>query len=263
MSEAQQPSLARRLAAEAIGTAFLLMAIIGPGIMAARLAPQDGIWALAGIAAAVFTLLAGLIAMFQPISGAHFNPAVTLMVAALGDMKWRDVPAYIATQIAAGAVGVAVTNMMFDLPPVVFSTSARTGTGQWIGEFVATFGLFAAIWASARLRPTALPVVVAGYVFAAVWFTSSTCFANPAVTIGRALSDTAAGIRPVDVAPFILFQLLGAGAATALFQWLIPPAYAEYLERVVPHEAPPAEAAPDAPAPPRQRSASGPLQPHG
>lgn len=260
MSDPQQPSLARRLAAEAIGTAFLLISIVATGILAQKISAGNTGVVLLAITTAVGCALAGLIVMFQSISGAHFNPAVTLMVAALGDMKWRDVPAYIATQIAAGIAGVVVSNLMFDLPAVAFSTTARTGPGQWLGEVVATFGLFAAIWASARLRPTALPFVVAAYVYAAIWFTSSTCFANPAVTIARAFTDTITGIRPTDVPMFILFQLIAAGAATALFQWLIPPAYAEYLEKVVPQ--PVAEPAPT-PEHPRRRAASGPLEPHG
>lgn len=263
MSDPQQPSLARRLAAEAIGTAFLLISIVSTGILAQKLAGGNVAVALLGITTAVGAALAGLIVMFQSISGAHFNPCVTLMVAALGDMKWKDVPAYIAVQIVGGCVGVALSNLMFELPAVVLSTTARTGSGQWLGEFVATFGLFAAIWASARLRPTALPFVVAAYVYAAIWFTSSTCFANPAVTIARALSDTMTGIRPADVPAFVLFQLLGAGAATALFQWLIPPAYAEYLETVVPKEAPQAAVPARSADTGRKRAASGPLEPLG
>jgi glycerol uptake facilitator-like aquaporin len=254
--------LSRRLAAEAVGTAFLLIAIVGSGILAQKLAMGNVAIMVGVVASAAGCALVALIIMFQAISGAHFNPCVTLMVAALGDMKWRDVPGYLVSQIVGGCVGVVVTNLMFDLPAVAFSTTARTGTGQWLGEFVATFGLFAAIWASARLRPAALPGVVAAYVYAAVWFTSSTCFANPAVTIGRAITDTLCGIRPIDVPAFVLCQLLGAGAATALFQWLIPPAYAEYLERVVPQDPPLVESAPEA-ASPRKRAASGPLEPHG
>lgn len=260
MSETQQPSLGRRLTAEAIGTAFLLISIVATGILAQKLAAGNIAVALLAITTAVGAALAALIVMFQAISGAHFNPLVTLMVAVLGDMKWRDVPPYLLAQIGGGCLGVMVSNLMFDLPAVVLSTTARTGTGQWLGEFVATFGLFAAIWASARLRPAALPLVVAGYVYAAIWFTSSTCFANPAVTIARALTDTLCGIRPADVPAFLAFQLLGAGAATALFQWLIPPAYAEFLERTVPKPTPEPTAAATTP---RKRSASGPLEPHG
>lgn len=262
MSDTQQPSLARRLTAEALGTAILLMAIVGSGILADRLDSGNVAISVGAVAAAAATALAAIIVMFQAISGAHFNPLVTLMVAALKDMKWRDVPGYIAAQLVGGCVGVVICNLMFDLPAVTFATTPRTGPGQWLGEFVATFGLFAAIWASARLRPALLPLVVPVYVYAAVWFTSSTCFANPAVTIGRAISDTLCGIRPTDVPGFLLFQLLGAVAATALFQWLIPPAYADFLERVVPLPTPEPKAAPKATTPQR-RSASGPLEPHG
>lgn len=249
MSDTTQPSLPRRLMAEALGTGCLLMSIIGSGIMAANISGGNGGVVLMGIALPVGAVLAVLILMFAPISGAHFNPAVTLAVAAQGGMKWREVPAYIVTQVAAGIAGTVVANMMFDLSAVSLSTTARTGTGQWIGEFVATFGLFAVIWATARLRGTALPFAVASYVFAAIWFTSSTCFANPAVTIGRVFSDTACGIRPQDVVPFIAFQLLGAAAATAFFHWLVP------ADTAVPAEAP----APEEPA--KQPAYSGPLTP--
>jgi glycerol uptake facilitator-like aquaporin len=254
------------LTAEALGTGFLLMAIVGSGILADKLDAGNVAVSVGAVAMTAAAALGALIVMFQPISGAHFNPLVTLMVAALKDMKWRDVPGYLVAQIGGGLLGVMVCNLMFDLPAVTLATSARTGTGQWLGEFVATFGLFAAIWASARLRPAVLPVVVPAYVFAAVWFTSSTCFANPAVTIGRAITDTLCGIRPIDVPGFLLFQLLGAAAATALFQWLIPPAYAEFLERVVPPPTPEPAAPPTAAAEAatqRKRSASGPLEPHG
>ncbi len=254
-AETAQPTYCRRLAAEALGTAILLMAIVGPGILAMKTGGNVAMGVMA-VAAAVFAVLAGLIAMFAPISGAHFNPAVTLMVAALGDLKWKEAPGYVAAQLVGGCLGVIITNLMFELPAVTLSTSVRTGPGQWLGEFVATFGLFATIWGIARIRPNALPLAVAGYVFGAVWFTSSTCFANPAVTAARALTDTLTGIRPVDVLPFIACQLVGAAAATAFFQWLIPPQVAEYLERVVPESKP-------VPAEPvtRRRTASGPLAP--
>ena len=255
-AETAQPTYARRLAAEALGTAFLLMAIVGPGILAMKVPGGNVAMAVMAVAAAVFTVLAALIAMFAPISGAHFNPAVTLMVAALGDLKWKEVPGYLAAQVVGGSLGVIITNLMFELPAVTLSTSARTGSGQWIGEVVATFGLFMTIWGVARLRPTALPFAVAGYVFGAIWFTSSTCFANPAVTIARAFTDTLTGIRPADVLPFIACQLAGAAAATAFFQWLVPTQVVEYIERVVPeaHHRPADEGT-------RPRTASGPLTP--
>lgn len=245
-----QPTLSRRLAAEGIGTMFLLISIVGTGILATNLASGNVAIAVLAVTLAVAATLYAIITMFVPISGAHFNPAVTLMVAWLGDLKWREVPAYILAQLAGGTLGVVLSNLMFDLPAIHLSASARTGPGIWLGELVATFGLFVTIWATARLNPKALPMTVAGYVFAAIWFTSSTCFANPAVTFARMFSDTLTGIRPVDVPMFIVMQLVGAVAATGLLHWLIPTQVAEYIERVVPEQ----KAA-------RKRAASGPLAP--
>lgn len=256
MAEATQPTYARRLAAEALGTAVLLMSIVGPGILAMKTSGNNVAMGVMAVAAAVFAVLAGLIAIFAPISGAHFNPAVTLMVTALGDLKWREAPGYIVAQLLGGSLGVILTNLMFDLPAITYSTTARTGGGQWLGEVIATFGLFMTIWGTARLRPDVIAFTVPAYVFGAVWFTSSTCFANPAVTFARSLTDTLTGIRPQDVLPFVAFQLLGAGLATAFFQWLVPVQVAEYIERVVPE-------APHTPAEPitKRRTASGPLAP--
>lgn len=253
--ETAAPSYSRRLVAEALGTAILLMAIVGPGILGMKTSGGSVAWGVMAVAAAVFATLAALITIFMSISGAHFNPCVTLMVAALGDLKWKEAPGYIAAQFLGGAVGVVLTNLMFELPAITLSTSVRTGGGQWLGEVIATFGLFAVIWGTARLKPEALPISVAGYVFGAVWFTSSTCFANPAVTAARALTDTLTGIRPVDVLPFMACQLLGAGLATALFQWLIPAPVAAFVESVVP------PAATEATTVHRPRTASGPLGP--
>lgn len=250
------PTLARRLAAEALGTCFLLIAVVGTGILSQKLAMGNIALCVLSVGAAAGAALYALITMFVPISGAQFNPAVTLMVAALGDLKWREVPAYILAQLAGGTLGVVLCNLMFELPAIQISATARTGPGQWLGELVATFGLFATIWATARLKPQALPATVGLYVFSAVWFTSSTCFANPAVTVARMFSDTLCGIRPADVPAFIACQLVAAAGATALFQWLIPTEVAEYLESVVPAEPAPAEH----PAP-RPRMASGPLAP--
>lgn len=251
-----QPTYSRRLAAEFLGTAFLLIAIVGSGILATNTASGNVAIAVMTVALAAAAILFAIITMFVPISGAHFNPAVTLMVAALGDHKWREVPGYLLAQFAGGTLGVVITNLMFDLAPVSLAQTARTGPGQWLGEFVATFGLFATIWAVARLNPKVLPAAVASYVFAAVWFTSSTCFANPAVTFGRMLSDTLCGIRPIDAPAFMAAQLVGAGAATWLFQWLLPPKMTEVIERVVP-ETSQALAQPS----PRKRTLSGPLAP--
>ena len=166
--------------------------------------------------------LVALILTFGPISGAHFNPAVTLADASQGGLPWRDVPGYVAVQILGAFAGVAAANVMFELPPFFASRHARQGPAQIFSEFVATFGLLAVIWGCARLRSAAVPFAVAAYITAAYWFTASTSFANPAVTLARAASDTFAGIRPVDVPGFIVAQLVGAAAATLLFRWLVP-----------------------------------------
>ena len=254
MSDSPQPSLPRRLAAEALGTGCLLMALIGSGVMAVNLSQGNMGVALMAIALPVGAILSVLILMFAPISGAHFNPAVTIAIAALGDMKWREVPAYVATQISAAIGGVMLAHLMFDLPLVTIGTTARTGPAQWLSEVLATFGLFAVIWATARLRAQALPYAVGAYVFAAIWFTSSTCFANPAVTISRLVTDTICGIRPQDVLPFIACQAVGAALATGLFHWLVPTKPVIELENMVP-EADSADGAG------RKRSYSGPLTP--
>lgn len=214
--------LSRRLTAEALGTALLLATVVGSGIMAERLA--DGNIALALLANTIATgaVLVVLIMIFGPLSGAHFNPAVSLADAWQGGLAKRDVVPYILAQIVGALIGVAVANLMFDNPAWFASTKVRTGASQWFSEFIATFGLLAAIWGSVRQRPSAVPYVVGAYITAAYWFTSSTSFANPAVTIARATSDSFAGIRPDDVPGFILAQLFGAFVATALFAWLMP-----------------------------------------
>jgi glycerol uptake facilitator-like aquaporin len=214
--------LSRRAVAEGLGTAFLVATVIGSGIMGERL--SDGNVAIALLANTLATG-AGLIALiltFSPTSGAQFNPAVTLADAIQGGLPWRDALVYMVAQIAGAFVGVAVAHIMFG--EIIFSASehARTGAGQLVGEFVATFGLLAIIWGVTRQRPTAAPFAVGAYITAAYWFTSSTSFANPAVTLARSVSDTFTGIRPVDVPAFILAQLAGATAATLLFRWLVP-----------------------------------------
>jgi len=214
--------LGRRAAAETIGTAFLLAVVIGSGIMGERLAGGN-----VGIALLANTLSTGaglvtLILTFGSISGAHFNPAVTLADAAQGGIAWRDVPVYIVGQIAGAFVGVAVAHFMFGEPVFFASTHVREGAAQLASEFVATFGLLATIWGTVRTRPAAVPFAVGAYITSAYWFTSSTSFANPAVTLARAASDTFAGIRPADAPGFIVAQLLGAAASTALFGWLVP-----------------------------------------
>jgi glycerol uptake facilitator-like aquaporin len=215
-------NLGRRLVSEALGTAFLLAIVIGSGIMGERLAGGNVAVALLANTLATGAGLVPLILTFGPISGAHLNPAVTLADAAVGGRPWREVPGYVAAQIAGAFAGVAVAHVMFGEPVFFASEHARAGTAQLVSEFVATFGLLATIWGTVRTRPTAIPFAVGAYVTAGYWFTASTCFANPAVTLARAASNTFAGIRPGDVGGFIVAQLAGAIAATALFAWLVP-----------------------------------------
>jgi glycerol uptake facilitator-like aquaporin len=215
-------TLSRKLAAEALGTAFLLAVVVGSGIMAERLAGGNVAIALLANTLATGAGLVALILTFGPISGAHFNPAVTLADAWAGGVAWREVPPYIAAQVLGAYVGVAAAHGMFDLPVFFASQHERAGPSQLWSEFVATFGLLAVIWGTVKSRPSVTPFVVGAYITAAYWFTASTSFANPAVTLARAASDTFAGIRPVDTPAFIAAQLLGAFAATALFKWLIP-----------------------------------------
>jgi glycerol uptake facilitator-like aquaporin len=224
--------LGHRLAGEVLGTAFLLAAVVGSGIMGERLAGGNVAIALLANTVATGAALAALILTFGSISGAHFNPAVTLADAWQGGLPWRDVPGYVLAQVVGAFAGVAAANLMFELPVFFASQRARAGTAQLFSEFVATFGLLMVIWGCARARPAAVPFAVAGYITAAYWFTASTSFANPAVTVARAASDTFAGIRPVDVPGFVAAQLAGAAAATALFRWLVP-ALPEVADRVV------------------------------
>ena len=217
-----QASLGRRLVAESLGTAFLLAIVIGSGIMGERLAGGNVAVALLANTVATGAGLVPLILTFGPISGAHFNPAVTLADAALGSKPWREVPGYVAAQIGGAFAGVALAHGMFGEPVFFASTHAREGAPQLLSELVATFGLLAIIWGTVRTRPAAVPFAVGAYVTAGYWFTASTCFANPAVTLARAASNTFAGIRPEDAPGFIGAQLVGAMAATALFAWLVP-----------------------------------------
>ncbi len=230
-------NLARRATAEAVGTALLLAAVVGSGIMAERLAGGNIAIALLANAIATGGALVAIILAFGPISGAHLNPAVSLADAWQHGVAWRDVPIYILAQLAGAIAGVAIANVMFGLPPFLPSHHVRGGAAQFLSEFVATFGLLAVIWGCARSRPQSTPFAVAAYIVAAYWFTSSTSFANPAVTLARSLSDTFAGIRPNDVAPFMFAQLLGAAAATTLFRWLActSPSAAETV--LLPHAA--------------------------
>ncbi len=215
-------NLARRAVAEAIGTTMLLAAVVGSGIMGERLAAGNVALALFGNTVAAVAALLALILTFGTISGAHFNPAVTLTDASQGGLPWREVPVYILAQVGGAFAGVAVAHLMFGLPLFFASHHVRGGLAQLFSEFVASFGLLAVIWGCVRLRSAAVPFAVAAYILAACWFTASTSFANPAVTLARAASDTFAGIRPADAPGFIIAQLLGAFAATYLFRWLVP-----------------------------------------
>ena len=212
--------LPRRAVAEALGTAFLLATVIGSGIMGESLAAGNVAIALLANTIATGAVLVALILTFGSISGAHFNPAVTIADASQRGLAWRDVPVYVVAQIAGAFGGVAVAHVMFGKPVFFASAHVRSGGAQLFAEFVATFGLMSVIWGCARRRADAVPFAVGAYITAAYWFTSSTSFANPAVTLARAASDTFAGIRPVDVPGFVVAQLLGAFAATALFRWL-------------------------------------------
>jgi len=231
----QQFALARRVAAEAVGTAMLLAAVVGSGIMGERLAGGNVAVALLANTLATGAALVALILTFGPISGAHFNPAVTLADATQGGIAWGDVPFYLIAQVAGAFAGVAAAHLMFDVPMFVASRHARSGLSQAFSEFVATFGLLAVIWGCARLRSSAVPFAVASYITAAYWFTASTSFANPAVTLARSATDTFSGIRPSDAPAFMVAQLLGAAAATGLFRWLVPSLPEAAPAVVVPH----------------------------
>ena len=215
-------ALSRRLAAEFTGTAFLVAAIVGSGVMAERLSGGNVALALLANTLATGAALVALILTFGSISGAHFNPAVTLADAFEGGLTWADAWGYVPVQILGGVAGTVAAHMMFGLPAVSMSHHTRSGPAQFLSEFFASFGLLSVIWGCSRLRSTTVPFAVAAYITAAYWFTSSTSFANPAVTIARSLSDTFAGIRPMDVPLFITAQLFGALGATLLFRWLVP-----------------------------------------
>jgi glycerol uptake facilitator-like aquaporin len=219
-----------------LGTALLLAAIVGSGIMAERLSAENHALALLANTLATGAALMCLIAAFGPISGAHFNPAVSLADAIRGGLKWREVPAYWLAQLSGATAGVAVANTMFGLPLFFISHHVRTGQAQWLAEFVATFGLLTIVWGSARSRSPFIAFSVAAYIVAAYWFTSSTSFANPAVTFARSLSDTFAGIRPQDAPPFIVAQFLGAACATWVFMWLAPIPKDGFDPVLVPHK---------------------------
>ncbi len=216
------PSRPQRVFAEWLGTAFLLAAVVGSGIMAAKLAEGNNALALLCNTIPTGAVLAVLILVFGPISGAHFNPAVTLAFSLRRVLSWQDAAVYIAAQLAGALMGVWAAHLMFELPVWQISITARTGPGQWLAEAVATFGLLLTIFGCAARTPAATPYAVGLYITSAYWFTASTSFANPAVTVARSLSDTFAGIAPVGVPAFVAAQLTGMAAAIGVGGWLWP-----------------------------------------
>jgi len=212
----------RRVAAEACGSTFLVAAVVGSGIMGERLAAGNTAVALLANTLATGAALVALILTFGPVSGGHFNPAVTLADAWQGGLPWREVPHYVIGQVVGALVGVGLANLMFEGPAYSLSTHVRRGPAQMLSEGVATFGLLAVIWGCSRLRSAAVPFAVAAYITAAYWFTASTSFANPSVTLARAFSNSFAGIRLTDVPGFVVAQLVGATIATLFFRWLVP-----------------------------------------
>ncbi len=228
-------TLPQRLTAEALGSAFLLAAVVGSGIMAERLSAGNVSLALLENTIATGAALIALILTFGPISGAHFNPAVTLAAATQRGLPWKMVPGYMLAQCLGAIAGVYAAHTMFGLAVIQTSTHVRAGRAQLFSEFVATFGLLAVIWGCSRARLAAVPFAVGAYITAAYWFTASTSFANPSVTLARSLTNTFAGIRPVDAPAFIIVQFAGAITATALFHWLTPALPATADELLVPH----------------------------
>ncbi|MFP6708610.1 MAG: MIP/aquaporin family protein [Alphaproteobacteria bacterium] len=216
-------SFLRRLAAEFIGTSFLLATVVGSGIMGETLAGGNVALALLGNTIATGAILVVLILIFGPLSGGHFNPAVTLSFLLRREITAGEALVYVGVQVAAAICGAMAAHIMFAEPVLMISTHARTGVGQWFAEFIATFGLVATILGCARFRPDAVPYAVGLFITAGYWFTASTSFANPAVTIARTLTDTFSGIAPMDAPGFIAAQLVGAMAATLVFGWLLQP----------------------------------------
>jgi glycerol uptake facilitator-like aquaporin len=235
-SDASRPTLGRRFASEAIGTGLLLAAVVGSGIMGDRLAAGNVAVALLANTLATGAALVALILTFGPISGAHFNPAVSVADASQGGLTSTELLAYVSAQLTGAFIGVAVADAMFGEPMFAWSTHVRAGFPQVLSEGVATFGLLAVIWGCARRRSDAVPFAVGAYITAAYWFTASTSFANPAVTLARMTTNTFAGIRPRDTPPFLLAQVLGASAATLLFRWLVPTISQSADEVVMPHD---------------------------
>jgi glycerol uptake facilitator-like aquaporin len=228
-------TLWRKIVAEFLGTGFLVAAVVGSGIMGERLAGGNVAIALLANTIATGAALAALILTFGPISGAHLNPAVTMVDAMERGISWTVAACYVPAQCAGAICGAMAAQVMFSLPAIQLSHHVRAGSAEVFSEFVATFGLLCVIWGCSRRRSDAVPFAVAGYIMAAYWFTSSTSFANPAVTVARALSDTFAGIRPADVPLFVAAQFAGALAATLLFRWLVPRLDATAKEILVSH----------------------------
>jgi len=217
-----KPPLPHRLAAEGVGTALLLAAVVGSGIMGERLAAGNVAIALLANTIATGAALVALILTFGPVSGAQFNPAVSFADASQGGLSWREAAAYSLAQVAGAFAGVGLADAMFEQPLFAWSQHARAGHAQILSEAVATFGLLAVIWGCVRRRPNVVPFAIGAYITAAYWFTASTSFANPAVTLARSATDTFAGIRAADVAGFLVGQAVGATLATMLFRWLVP-----------------------------------------
>ncbi|MCY3622754.1 MAG: aquaporin [Gammaproteobacteria bacterium] len=215
------PAISRRLVAEALGTLLLLATVIGSGIMAENLAGGNDAVALLGNTLATGAILAVLITTLAPLSGAHFNPAVTVAFLIRREIDAKTAAAYVGVQVLGGLAGAVLAHAMFDVDLLQISTKARTGMGQWLAEGVATFGLIATILATLKARPTAVAAMVGLYISAGYWFTASTSFANPAVTIARSFTDTFSGIAPADAPAFIAAQFVGAAAATGLMAWLL------------------------------------------
>lgn len=222
MTQLTHLQLLRRATAEAVGTALLLATVVGSGIMGGRLAGGNGAIALLANTLATGAGLVALILTFGSVSGAHFNPVVTVADATQGGLPWKAVPAYLFAQVTGAFMGVATAHLMFGLPVFSVSQHVRAGGAQAFSETVATFGLLAVIWGCSRRRAESTPFAVGAYITAAYWFTASTAFANPAVTLARCVTDTSAGIRPVDAPGFIGAQIVGAALATLLFRWLVP-----------------------------------------
>jgi glycerol uptake facilitator-like aquaporin len=228
------PTFTRRIVAEFVGTAFLVSTVVGSGIMAERLSGGNMAIALLANTIATGAALVALILAFGPISGAHLNPAVSIADALERGLRWGQAAGYIVAQVSGGIIGAIAAHLMFGLPALSLSRHVRSGSAQALSEFLATFGLLCVIWGTSRTRSRVVPFAVGAYITSAYWFTSSTSFANPAVTVARCLSNTFAGIRPADVPTFIFCQLVGALTGTLLFRWLLPSISAAAKDVIVP-----------------------------